>query len=90
MITKLILNILCIISEKNPIKFRRKRLLPITGPRLFMAIATKRGEICLGIKIKDEELSHGKNYGVRLIPPKNELLQLSKEDSLIVLAEDDT
>ena len=36
-----------------------------------MAIAQKRSEICLGIKIKKEEPNEGANFGVRLVPEKN-------------------
>lgn len=56
----------------------------------LMALAQKREEICLGVKIKSLEEDEGKNYGVKLIPPKTESFSLRPEDSLIVLAEDES
>lgn len=54
-----------------------------------MAIAQKRGEICIGIKIKALENDNQKNNGVTLIPEKNSRFTLRAEDSLVVLAEDE-
>lgn len=55
-----------------------------------IAIARKRNEICLGIKIKSLESNSDKNYGVQLIPEKNERFTLKDEDCLVVVAEDET
>lgn len=52
--------------------------------------AQKRGEICLGVKRKVFEQHSDKNYGVTLIPDKNQKEMVYAEDSLVVLAEDET
>jgi hypothetical protein len=56
----------------------------------LMGLAQKRGEVCLGIKVKAEEHNLEQNFGVQLIPEKNTLFHLEPRDSLIVLAEDET
>ncbi len=56
----------------------------------MMRIAQKRKEVCIGVKIKANEHDLRANFGVKLIPGKNERFDLQPEDSLIVLAEDDT
>ena len=53
-------------------------------------IAQKRGEVCLGIKIRDLEEDMDKNFGVKLIPDKNETFSLKAGDALVVLSEDET
>ncbi len=55
-----------------------------------MGLAQKRGEVCLGVKIKAGEGDSKKNYGVKLIPEKNKRYTLQPEDCLVVVAEDDT
>ena len=55
-----------------------------------IAIARKREETCLGIKIKSLESDSTKNYGVQLIPEKNEKFTFTNEDCLVVIAEDET
>jgi hypothetical protein len=55
-----------------------------------MAIARKRNEICIGIKIKSLEMNQEQNYGVNLIPFKNSRFTLVSEDCLVVVAEDET
>ena len=55
-----------------------------------MAIAQKREEICLGIKIKANELKADENFGVKLIPEKSTTYSFKPEDCLIVLSEDET
>ena len=55
----------------------------------LMAIAQKRSEICLGVKIKALENSRDDNNGITLIPDKNKSYELKPEDSLVVLAEDE-
>lgn len=54
-----------------------------------MGIAQKRGEVCLGIKIKTEEEDDTRNFGVHLIPWKTDRFTLQAEDCLVVLAEDE-
>ena len=54
-----------------------------------MAIALKRDEICLSIKIKELELKKDENFGVQLVPDKKKTYQLNGDDCLIVLAEDE-
>lgn len=56
----------------------------------MIATAQERGEICLGVKIKEAETDPSRNYGIQLIPPKTQVFQLCDEDSLVVLAEDET
>ena len=56
----------------------------------MIQIAQKREEVCLGVKIKEYEDDMGKNFGVKLIPDKNEVYTLGPEDALVVLAEDET
>ena len=55
-----------------------------------MAIASKRNEVCLGIKIGALESDSEANYGVNLIPEKNTKLTLKSDDSLVVVSEDET
>ena len=55
----------------------------------LMAVAQNRGEICLGIKLNQNEGNLEKNYGVKLIPEKNTVYELSAQDHLVVLAEDE-
>lgn len=55
-----------------------------------MALAQKRTEVCLGIKLKASEEDPDANYGVKLIPEKNTRYHLNSDDCLVVLAEDDT
>jgi hypothetical protein len=56
----------------------------------MIAIAQQRGEVCLGVKTKALEQDMNCNFGVKLIPEKNVKYTLSAEDSLVVLAEDET
>ncbi len=56
----------------------------------LMTLANSRGEICIGVKRKDDEDSANRNYGVRLTPHKEERISLVEGDSLVVLAVDDT
>lgn len=55
----------------------------------MMAIAQERGEICIGVKIMQQESDKTNNNGVKLIPEKNTMFVLQPEDSLVVLAEDE-
>ncbi|MDQ3032487.1 MAG: hypothetical protein M3Y87_08735 [Myxococcota bacterium] len=57
----------------------------------LMHVAQQRdGEICIGIKKGGLESDSSRNYGVRLIPPKDEVIRLEPGDSLVVVAEDET
>ena len=55
----------------------------------MMAIARQREEICIGVKIKALEPDKQRNNGVTLIPEKNTVYQLQRDDCLVVLAEDE-
>lgn len=55
----------------------------------MMALAQKRSEICIGVKMKSLENSKENNNGITLIPEKNTRFALRPEDSLVVLAEDE-
>lgn len=56
----------------------------------LIQLAQKREEICLGVKLKLHEHMHEKNFGVKLIPPKNQTYTLNADDCLVVVAEDET
>jgi hypothetical protein len=55
----------------------------------MMGVAQKRGEVCIGVKIKELENDKESNNGITLIPEKNTSYKLQKDDSLVVLAEDE-
>ena len=55
-----------------------------------MAIAQKREEVCLGVKIKADEKDADSNFGVKLIPEKSTTYNFGPEDCLVVLSEDET
>ena len=55
----------------------------------MMAVAQKRDEICIGVKILAQENDKANNNGVQLIPEKNTAFALRPGDSLVVLAEDE-
>jgi hypothetical protein len=56
----------------------------------LMATAQLRGEICMGVKLKALEGDSSQNNGVQLIPLKDKAFSLGPEDSLVVLAEDES
>ena len=56
----------------------------------MIRITQKREEVCLGVKLKKDEKDIEKNFGVKLIPEKNLTYTLNANDSLVVLAEDET
>lgn len=56
----------------------------------LIQLAQKRGETCLGVKIQSLEDDLDQNFGVLLNPPKEQQFALTAEDSLVVLAEDDS
>ena len=56
----------------------------------LMRVAQKRDEeICIGFKLKALENDGEANYGVKLIPPKDEEVTLGEGDGLVVVSEDD-
>lgn len=57
---------------------------------IMRAAQLREGEVCIGIKKAGLESEARKNYGIRLIPPKDEVLRLEPGDSLVVVAEDET
>ncbi|MDF1563691.1 MAG: hypothetical protein P1V51_11655 [Deltaproteobacteria bacterium] len=56
----------------------------------LMRAAQKRdGEVCIGFKLGRQAHDSHANFGVRLIPPKDETVTLGPGDGLVVVAEDD-
>lgn len=55
----------------------------------MMAIAQKRSEVCIGIKIAANKFDKAKNNGITLIPEKNTVYDLQPNDCFVVLAEDE-
>jgi len=55
----------------------------------MMAIAQKRGEVCIGVKLRAYENDKTNNNGITLIPDKNTAYNLQRDDNLVVLAEDE-
>ena len=55
----------------------------------MIAIAQKRQEVCIGVKIKQDEDNLDKNQGIQLIPDKNQTFSLLEQDCLVVLSEDE-
>ena len=53
-------------------------------------IAQQREEVCLGVKIYSLEADLEQNFGVKLIPDKHQSIVLEAQDSLVVLAEDES
>ena len=56
----------------------------------MIQIAQDRKEVCFGLKLKANEGDSEQNYGIQLIPEKNQRFVLNAEDSLVVLAEDES
>jgi hypothetical protein len=55
----------------------------------MMGIAQKRGEICIGVKTSALENDKDSNNGITLIPEKNTIYNLQRDDRLVVVAEDE-
>ncbi len=55
----------------------------------MMAIAQKRDEVCIGVKIKALENDKESKNGITLNPEKNTSYELQADDCLVVLAEDE-
>ncbi|MDH3976571.1 MAG: hypothetical protein OEV42_20090 [Deltaproteobacteria bacterium] len=56
----------------------------------MIQIAQERGAVCFGVKIKANEQDSDQNFGIKLIPEKDEPFTINRGDSLVVLAEDET
>ena len=56
----------------------------------MIRVAQKRDEVCLGVKVKALEEDIDRNFGVNLIPDKRTEYELLEDDTLVVLAEDET
>jgi hypothetical protein len=56
---------------------------------LMAAVRKRDTEICIGVKYKALENDAARNFGIELIPGKNEEITLGWQDGLVVLAEDD-
>jgi len=56
---------------------------------LMSCVRKRDTEICLGIKYKKYEHDAHENFGIKLIPEKDEEVTLGWTDGLVVLAEDD-
>ncbi len=55
----------------------------------LMGLATKREEVCLGIRKGDKSKDSSSNFGVRLNLPKDETVTIEADDFLVVLSEDE-
>lgn len=56
----------------------------------LMRLAQRRnGEVCIGYKLHALENDAGKNFGVSLVPPKDQMIMINHQDALVVVAEDD-
>ena len=55
----------------------------------LILLAQQRGEVCIGVKLKELEADVDANSGVELIPLKDKEFVLNEHDSLVVLAEDE-
>ncbi|MEM7036848.1 MAG: hypothetical protein AAF570_07715 [Bacteroidota bacterium] len=56
----------------------------------ILRLVQKREEVCLGVKMKADEMNSDANFGVTLIPEKNTRFTLTAEDAIVVLAEDES
>lgn len=57
----------------------------------LMALAQQRdAEVCIGFKEGGFEKDASANFGVRLVPRKDDVLRVEEGDALIVVAEDET
>ena len=56
----------------------------------LMKAAQLRGEVCFGVRIDSEATVEECDYGVHIIPDKDEIFELSFDDKLILLAEDES
>lgn len=56
---------------------------------LIRVAQTRGDEVCIGYKLKSLEGDSARNYGVSLVPPKDQVVTLTEHDALVVVAEDD-
>ncbi len=56
---------------------------------LMKSVRKRDTEICIGVKYKKHENDADENFGIKLIPDKNDEITLGWTDGLVVLAEDD-
>jgi hypothetical protein len=50
--------------------------------------ARRRGEVAVGFRLQAEAYNPAKSYGVKVNPKKSVIVSFSKDDRIIVLAED--
>lgn len=74
----------------KPISLYFEQIPPESTFADLIAAAMWRGEIALGIRSHSLGDDPNRNFGVRLIPPKDEVMALHPRDSLVVLAEDES
>ncbi len=55
----------------------------------LLAIANKRGEICIGVREARAAADGDRNFGVRMVPEKTARYLLTADDTLVVVAEDE-
>ncbi len=64
---------------------------PLTVPFADCILAAQnRAEVCIGVRLDHEKQYASEAYGIHLIPKKDTVFELNRDDVLIVLAEDDT
>ena len=69
--------------------FPEEKLADVTFADCVLA-AQSRDELCIGVKIKAEANNKAQMFGIKLIPSLEQKFMLSSEDTLIVLAEDES
>jgi hypothetical protein len=52
--------------------------------------AQYRNEVCIGVRISAQAQNKNKNFGIDLVPPLDKLLNLTRRDALITIAQDET
>lgn len=56
----------------------------------MISVAQLRDEICIGVKLKEQERCIDENFGVKLNPRKDSEYLLREDDAFVVVAEDET
>lgn len=69
--------------------FTKEQIEALTFADCVLA-AQNRNEICIGVKITSEGKNKDKNFGIYLVPNLDQQLNISWDDALITLAEDET
>lgn len=72
-----------------PLYFSAQRLGQLTFADCVLA-AQQREEVCIGIRISAQSQNKDKNYGIDLAPSLDKPLNLTLNDALITLADDET